>query len=70
MKQDGIASSFTTLRIILKTLPIIALMLALQGVLMSQTSSSSGARNIVLIHGGFVDGSGWEGVYKALKCSK
>lgn len=23
--------------------------------------------NIVLIHGGFVDGSGWEGVYKALK---
>jgi pimeloyl-ACP methyl ester carboxylesterase len=23
--------------------------------------------NIVLVHGGFVDGSGWEGVYKALK---
>jgi pimeloyl-ACP methyl ester carboxylesterase len=23
--------------------------------------------NIVLIHGGFVDGSGWEGVYKALR---
>ena len=23
-------------------------------------------RNIVLVHGGFVDGSGWEGVYKAL----
>lgn len=22
--------------------------------------------NIVLIHGGFVDGSGWEGVYKIL----
>jgi pimeloyl-ACP methyl ester carboxylesterase len=34
---------------------------------MSQTSSSSGVRNVVLIHGGFVDGSGWEGVYKALK---
>jgi len=29
----------------------------------------SGTRrsNIVLIHGGFVDGSGWEGVYRALK---
>ena len=24
-------------------------------------------KNIVLVHGGFVDGSGWEGVYKALK---
>ena len=25
------------------------------------------AANIVLVHGGFVDGSGWEGVYKILK---
>ena len=24
-------------------------------------------KNIILIHGGFVDGSGWEGVYKILK---
>src|SRR5229473_986740 len=24
-------------------------------------------KNIVLVHGGFVDGSGWEGVYSALK---
>ena len=24
-------------------------------------------KNILLVHGGFVDGSGWEGVYKALK---
>lgn len=24
-------------------------------------------KNIVLVHGGFVDGSGWEGVYKTLK---
>jgi len=22
--------------------------------------------NVVLVHGGFVDGSGWEGVYKTL----
>jgi pimeloyl-ACP methyl ester carboxylesterase len=27
----------------------------------------SAARNIVLVHGGFVDGSGWEAVYKALR---
>jgi pimeloyl-ACP methyl ester carboxylesterase len=25
------------------------------------------AQNIVLVHGGFVDGAGWEGVYKILK---
>jgi pimeloyl-ACP methyl ester carboxylesterase len=24
-------------------------------------------KNVVLVHGGFVDGSGWEGVYQALK---
>jgi len=30
-------------------------------------ASSSAVRNIVLVHGGFVDGSGWEGVYRALK---
>jgi pimeloyl-ACP methyl ester carboxylesterase len=27
----------------------------------------SEARNVVLVHGGFVDGSGWEGVYDLLK---
>ncbi len=29
--------------------------------------SSLGARTVVLVHGGFVDGSGWEGVYKILR---
>jgi pimeloyl-ACP methyl ester carboxylesterase len=30
-------------------------------------NSSSEAKTIVLVHGGFVDGSGWEGVYKILR---
>ena len=30
-------------------------------------SSSLEARTVVLVHGGFVDGSGWEGVYKILR---
>src|ERR1022692_2645547 len=34
---------------------------------MAQTNTSTAVKNIVLVHGGFVDGSGWEGVYKALK---
>jgi len=28
---------------------------------------TDGVKNIVLVHGGFVDGSGWNGVYNALK---
>lgn len=36
---------------------------------MSQASNPNPTeiRNVVLVHGGFVDGSGWEGVYHALK---
>jgi pimeloyl-ACP methyl ester carboxylesterase len=30
-------------------------------------SSGSAANNVVLVHGGFVDGSGWEAVYRALR---
>src|SRR5438552_1659257 len=30
---------------------------------------STVVKNVVLVHGGFVDGSGWQGVYKALKKS-
>ena len=33
---------------------------------MSETPDSA-AKNVVLVHGGFVDGSGWEGVYRALR---
>jgi pimeloyl-ACP methyl ester carboxylesterase len=36
-------------------------------VVMSQARSSEGVRNVVLVHGGFVDGSGWQGVYELLK---
>src|SRR5882672_8120016 len=31
------------------------------------TKEVSIMKNIVLVHGGFVDGAGWEGVYKILK---
>ena len=34
---------------------------------MSPTSTAPHVRNVVLVHGGFVDGSGWQGVYEALK---
>ena len=34
---------------------------------MSQASAVPGVKNVVLVHGGFVDGSGWQGVYDLLK---
>ena len=35
--------------------------------LIAQANTSAAAKNIVLVHGGLVDGSGWKGVYEALK---
>ena len=51
----------------IRSLAIVAILLGVGKILMSQTSASGGVRNIVLVHGGFVDGSGWQDVYKALK---
>ena len=31
------------------------------------TEGAGGIKSVVLVHGGFVDGSGWEGVYKLLR---
>src|SRR5260370_27090611 len=54
-------------RITLGLLPIIALVFAGALAATSQTSAPRNVKNMVLIHGGFVDGSGWEGVYNILK---
>ena len=32
----------------------------------AQSNTAPAAKNVVLVHGGFVDGSGWQGVYEAL----
>ena len=34
---------------------------------MSEARAIEGVKNVVLVHGGFVDGSGWQGVYDHLK---
>ena len=54
-----------TRRAVFGVLPIIALVFGYQEVSMSQ--AKSGIKNVVLVHGGFVDGSGWQGVYDMLK---
>src|SRR5438128_8596004 len=56
-----------TRRAVFGVLPIIALVLGYQEVSMSQAKANGGIKNVVLVHGGFVDGSGWQGVYDTLK---
>jgi pimeloyl-ACP methyl ester carboxylesterase len=45
----------------------LTVLLGSAGMLFAQASSAPRVKNIVLVHGGFVDGSGWEAVYNALK---
>ncbi len=65
MRQGSTLPAPTRGRIVLGFLPIIAAMSV--EVFMPQASASARPANVVLVHGGFVDGSGWQGVYKALK---
>src|SRR3989449_9120734 len=51
----------------LGVVPIIMVMLGYGEVFMSQARAVEGVKNVLLIHGGFVDGSGWQGVYDLLK---
>jgi pimeloyl-ACP methyl ester carboxylesterase len=54
-------------RITLGLLSVLALAAGGVKVAGSQTTATRSVKNIVLVHGGFVDGSGWEGVYSTLK---
>ena len=65
MKHNAMAIDARTR--IYSALAIMTIMLSMGKNLMAQTNTSTVVKNIVLVHGGFVDGSGWERVYKALK---
>jgi hypothetical protein len=41
-------------------LPIIALVLGYQEEFMSQAKADGGIKNVLLVHRGFVNGSGWQ----------
>jgi pimeloyl-ACP methyl ester carboxylesterase len=49
-----------------RILPVIVLMFAGGAFTHSQAKNTEPVKNIALVHGGFVNGSGWEGVYKIL----
>ncbi len=66
MKHQAIARELRARQITFTALSIMAMMFGMGKELMAQTNASTLVKNIVLVHGGFVDGSGWEGVYKLL----
>jgi pimeloyl-ACP methyl ester carboxylesterase len=66
MKNNAMAMGVKT-RIIYGALAIMTIILSMGENTMAQTKSTTVVKNIVLVHGGFVDGSGWEGVYNLLK---
>src|SRR6266851_1146317 len=66
MKHNAMAIDVRT-RIIYSALAIMTITFSVGKDLMAQTNTSTVVKNIVLVHGGLVDGSGWKGVYKALK---
>jgi pimeloyl-ACP methyl ester carboxylesterase len=53
-------------RALSRMLPAVALAFFVAAFANAQAASSQTVKNVVLVHGGFVDGSGWEGVYKIL----
>jgi len=66
MKNNAMAMGVKT-RIIYGALAIMTIILGMGENTMAQTKSTTVVKNIVIVHGGLVDGSGWEGVYNLLR---
>src|ERR1700689_899856 len=66
MKRKAMAIGART-RISYCALAIMTIILSVGENTMAQTKSTAVVKNIVLVHGGLVDGSGWKDVYKILK---
>src|ERR1700723_273363 len=66
MKNNAMVIGVRT-RSIYGALAIMTIILSMGENTMAQTKSTTVVKNIVLVHGGLVDGSGWEGVYNVLK---
>ena len=67
MGTAGGVGAQRTRRIALGILLITAITIGLGEAQMSHAGTANGVKNVVLVHGAFVDGSGWEGVYRLLK---
>src|SRR5262245_3601519 len=67
MRRNNIGREIWARRRVLGLAPLIALTLGGGEGLMSEANTTGSVKNVVLVHGAFADGSGWEGVYRALK---
>jgi len=66
MKNNAMAIGVRA-RIIYGALAIMTIILSMGENTMAQTKSTTVVRNILIVHGGLVDGYGWEAVYNLLK---
>src|SRR5260370_30304580 len=66
MENNAIPMGVRT-RIIYGAMAIMTILLSIGETTMAETRSTAVVKNIVLVHGGLVDGSGWEEVYNILK---
>jgi pimeloyl-ACP methyl ester carboxylesterase len=66
MNNNAMARGVET-RIICCAMAIMTIIISMGEKTVGQTKSTAVVRNIVLVHGGLVDGSGWKDVYKILK---
>src|SRR6201981_2591287 len=66
MKNNAIPMG-VRIRIIYGAMAIMTIILCIGENAMAQTKSTAVVKNIVIVHGGFVVGSGWEAVYNVLK---
>jgi pimeloyl-ACP methyl ester carboxylesterase len=67
MKYIAKALHVGTARIAYSVVAIMMMMVGTGKDLIAQPNASTAVKNIVLVHGGLVDGSGWKDVYKILE---
>ena len=65
MKHIAKAIDVRTTRLVYSVLAIMTMVFSMGKGLMAQTNTSTAVKNIVLVHGGLVDGSGWRDVYRS-----
>jgi pimeloyl-ACP methyl ester carboxylesterase len=67
MSEERAISKRRFWQVVLGFLSIVVVTLGFMEAPVSNADTAKSIKNVVLVHGGFVDGSGWEGVYKILR---
>jgi hypothetical protein len=65
--KNNLTATAVRARILYSVLAVMTSIFCIGEKTMAQNSPMTHVKNVVLVHGGFVDGSGWQSVYNALK---